>query len=494
MAFNLKKIISNLNSTTSVFDEGTAEFNSIDVELAKSNLSLAERAKENGSNNIPSVSTSKKDAMAVEIDSYLKHLILLAKDKLINREKAIDDLSNTQSEGSLEYITEIYENGKAELNTTAKDRYNDLFTARRDWILGEKELAGFREDHKRRGPARFEINNTKNYGWIFFITIVEIIANAIFLGNAHKDGPVGVFAEILMFGVINIGFSFLLGFFIWRNFYHISTIRNVIAGFLAIPIISLILSLNLFLAHYRDKLESFKKSNLSIDEMNVLFSQIGSQARESFLNNSFMLDDFKSYLLMFIGIIASIFAIIKSFQLDDPYPGYGKISREQSKLANFYNNEQTSAFREMDDLADDFSNQINEQLARLQGNETAVISRQNDKKQLHEKYNNWLSSVQSVGESLYAFYREENIKARKVKKEPKCFKIDFLVSNDSKSKPTLQKRIVSSLSTAQNKSKKFVDDLNRLSEKYQNTFKDIENLSPDSVLAKEYKQPTVFKN
>ena len=46
-------------------------------------------------------------------------------------------MSNTQSEGSLEYITEIYENGKAELNTTAKDRYNDLFTAER-LILGEK--------------------------------------------------------------------------------------------------------------------------------------------------------------------------------------------------------------------------------------------------------------------------------------------------------------------------------------------------------------------
>ena len=37
-------------------------------------------------------------------------------------------------------------------------------------------------------------------------------------------------------------------------------------------------------------------------------------------------------------------------------------------------------------------------------------------------------------------------------------------------------------------------ELIKLSEKYQNTFKDIENLSPDSVLAKEYKQPTVFKN
>ena len=30
------------------------------------------------------------------------------------------------------------------------------------------------------------------------ITIIEIIANAVFLGGAHRDGPAGVFAEILM--------------------------------------------------------------------------------------------------------------------------------------------------------------------------------------------------------------------------------------------------------------------------------------------------------
>ena len=34
-------------------------------------------------------------------------------------------------------------------------------------FLGEKELAGFREDHKRRGPARFEINNTKSIDGYF---------------------------------------------------------------------------------------------------------------------------------------------------------------------------------------------------------------------------------------------------------------------------------------------------------------------------------------
>ena len=120
------------------------------------------------------------------------------------------------------------------LHVLFEEQYNDLFTARRDWILGEKELAGFREDHKRRGPARFDNDNTKNYGWIFFITIIEIIANAVFLGGAHRDGPAGVFAEILMFGIINIGFSFILGFYIWRGFYHVSSFRNTLSGFLAV--------------------------------------------------------------------------------------------------------------------------------------------------------------------------------------------------------------------------------------------------------------------
>ena len=55
----LKKILSSLNNTTSVFDEGTGEFNTIDVNLAKNNLQLTERSSENGSKNIPAITSSK---------------------------------------------------------------------------------------------------------------------------------------------------------------------------------------------------------------------------------------------------------------------------------------------------------------------------------------------------------------------------------------------------------------------------------------------------
>ena len=53
---------------------------------------------------------------------------------------------------------------------------------------------------------------------------------------------------------------------------------------------------------------------------------------------------------------------------------------------------------------------------------------------------------------------------------------------------------MSSYLTAKKTCKKYVDSLNRQSEKYQSMFKDIENMSPDKVLGQEYKQPTVFKS
>ena len=79
MAFKVGDILSSLSNSSSPFDDGTGEFLPIDVEAAKRNLKLAERAKENGEKSVPSIATSKKDAMAVEIDTYINHLVLRLK-------------------------------------------------------------------------------------------------------------------------------------------------------------------------------------------------------------------------------------------------------------------------------------------------------------------------------------------------------------------------------------------------------------------------------
>jgi hypothetical protein len=494
LVFKIGEILSSLSNSTSSFDEATGEFLPIDVETAKRNLKLAERAQENGETSVPSAASSRKDSMAVEIDNYINYLIQLAKDKFVDRLKAIDELNKFQS-GSLGSITEIYERARAELKMTARDRYNNLFTAKRAWLLGEDEFSAFRKEHHRVGPARYPADRVKVYGWLFLITVFEIVTNAYALGATHPNGPIGVVLEIFMFGIANIGVAFLLGCYIWRYFFHISLVKKTFATVLALPMLTFTLFLNFFLAHYRDAISKLADNELSALQMMTLMQKLGGQARDTLIQSPFAMDDFKSYLLLFVGLLASIFAIKKSFELDDPYPGYGKLSREQDELASNFNDEQTFAFNDMNDLVEDYSSQINTQLGFVKSGEARLNTRDNDKKQLFEKFNNWLSVAQSVGEALYAFYREENMKAREDKKEPKCFgSTSFKLSANTNVKLDAPKRTASNYGSIEKTCKEYLGKLNIQSTEFQKKFKDIENMSPDQVLGSEFKEPTVFKD
>ena len=185
--------------------------------------------------------------MAEEIDSYLATLISLAQGKLLSYLAAIKDLTNHQSDGSPQIITEIYEAAKSELKTTARNHYNRLFAIRQNWIRGEKQLGQFRDTHRLLGPARYPEDKTLTYGIIFLILIIELVVNAYALGAAHPEGPLGVAVEIMMFGVANIGVAYLLGNFIWRYFNHVSVSKKLIAGLLAL-LMAFLVFLNFLLA------------------------------------------------------------------------------------------------------------------------------------------------------------------------------------------------------------------------------------------------------
>ena len=249
MAFKIPDLFPSLSNSGSPFDDGTGEFLPIDVEVAKKHLRLAELAHENGEKSQPSATRSTKDAMAKAIDTHIADLVRMAKDKFQNRLNAIDELSKAHS-SSLQYIAEIYENGRAELKATARKHYGSLFTTKRDWVLGEDEITSFRKKHGRIGPARYPVDKTKIFGLIFLIAIVEIMTNAYALGEAHPSGPIGVVMEIFMFGIANVGVAFLLGCYVWRYFFHISFVQKMFATLLAIPMTAFILFLNFFLAHY----------------------------------------------------------------------------------------------------------------------------------------------------------------------------------------------------------------------------------------------------
>ena len=88
----------------------------------------------------------------------------------------------------------------------------------------------------------------------------------------------------------------------------------------------------------------------------------------------------------------------KSYDLDDPYPGYGKLQREQEKIGKEFNVEQDFSFNDMNDMVEDYSEQVNGQLDILKGNERAIHYRKNDVDQLYDRYESWLASIESAGQ------------------------------------------------------------------------------------------------
>ena len=102
--------------------------------------------------------------------------------------------------------------------------------------------------------------------------------------------------------------------------------------FLTIIIVSFIILINLFFAHYRDALLDLTYDpDMYINNMRL----VAANARNTLLEAPLNLNDIKSYLLFIVGSGLAFFTAHKAYETDDPYPGYGKIQREQDKYKGF---------------------------------------------------------------------------------------------------------------------------------------------------------------
>ena len=478
--------------TGAVFDESTGQFNHVDSDEAKRELKLSRRASDNGAKGIPEPRGTKKDALAAEIDAYINYLISLAKTKLLEKNRAIKDLSESQSQGSIQDITEIYETATKELTATARNFYDRMFILKNNWILAGKYLKDFREKNNLNRPAQYPDDWVRKLGFIFVIVIIETIFNAYALGDAHPSGIFGVGAVILMFSIVNAILSFFLGFFVWRYFFHVQKLKRGIATILACVIIVFILFLNFLLAHYRDAISKLV-TTIELTDLQTSIQKLGGQAMDTLIANPFSVDDIISYLLLFFGLAVAAITTWKSFELDDPYPGYGKQSREQEKLAKRFTHENNNALEDIIDLVEDYSKQISSQRLLMKSNFRAVNRREEDFRDLHNKYKIWLKQTESVGKALYAHYQEENIKARETKTKPKCFGLhDYVLPDDAKVELDFPKYKPLDIEAVEATEEKYVAELNKKAKNYFDKFTYLAQASADEELGDEFKAESIF--
>jgi multisubunit Na+/H+ antiporter MnhB subunit len=288
------------------------------------------------------------------------------------------------------------------------------------------DLVAFREENRlTRGPNLPKWPKFFSVALIFFVLAVETAFNGTFFADRVFGGIVQGFTEAFVFALINVGFGYAAGR-VATNLLHISRQRRVL-GWIGLAILGAVLLVNnLLAAHYR----SILTGDIDIMEATAL-------AYASLVKAPFGILDGKSWQLMGIGLSAAFITAWKAWNMDDPYPGYGRLARavEEKKL-EFINNKAshidsvTAAHDKTCKEIDASVKRLNNGLAEYQ----AVLA---NRGRFHDTYVAHLDQIERVGNSLLGAYKKKNREARKDDATPPCLNHKYEISRTNITKPTV---------------------------------------------------------
>ena len=176
------------------------------------------------------------------------------------------------------------------------------------------ELNNFRLLNKlTKREAYYPSSYILHFAWIFVFIFLEALVNSYFFGEASSLGLLGGIFIGFITSFFNVILSAIAGFILrYKN--HVSYFKKFLglSGFLVL--LGGILFIHLFIAHYREILSV----NPNVEIWSVL---------KPIIETPFALHDMESLILISLGLLVTLFSIIKGMAFDDEYPAYGKVYR-----------------------------------------------------------------------------------------------------------------------------------------------------------------------
>jgi len=434
------------SSGAPLFNVATQRFGSVDRRALEVEIDLNARAKEQGKAKLPSLEQRDKDALAMGIDAHLAQVVREGRDELNDHMAALrraDDMVKTWDE----YITERNTTFRAALTRlfeTAKNGVNALYLQREKVADSERAYQKFRKKHNIERPSDHALDRPRALLWIAVVVIVESLFNAYALGGAHPEGPVGVLVDTVGISVVNVVvLAWCMGYAL-RRYDRDELAERLIGGILALFIVlALVVPFNLFVAHYRDALlalQSYAASGDAASAQDYLstYKKTFSATWESAfsLDGWYKFGSTTSALLLPIGIGMFIWAAAKWRYMEDALHGYSRLVRAKDQRAQEYETLEDDQQRSLRQIASQSTAKINGMhemaVAALRNVETHEATRRH----LREKYVAWVNEVTTIGEALYAQYREINMQYRQ-SEVPTAFEIPFQLPKDLVEPPAL---------------------------------------------------------
>ena len=395
------------------FNTATLEIDQVNVSDLARELEIKSNARSNGLRQVPASDQLHPDSAEMDIVHHCRSYIQNGFGKLVAVEKGQDDLvSGIQVSAKTSAITEIPAKLSANLTSLLEKSKADLAIRREDYHEADRDYEHFRRENEITRAALYPESHFKHRAGLVLIVLVAAAVNALFFGDALPTGLVGGFGLALIFGCIDVGFSFGLGRLVPRTDLPQAKHR-ILGGLASVIFLSWAVGWNLLLAHLRDQAQRIANSAESLGREDDMITVAGIAAWESFATNPLGISDLTSWAFAAMGLLLSILAMLDGMRWDEKIPGYSRLDKRRKEARGDYD-EACAEFRE---ATSELVDGANSELARIEQEirndvhavSYAITSRQS----LQKNYNRVVEYYEKICNNLIHQYRDENRVARR---------------------------------------------------------------------------------
>ena len=322
-----------------LFDKVERKFGDFDFESWVKRNKIRERARESGKIEHPPTKHAAKDEFPSKILAWVQGEATNCRSAVADTLGALETsmkekVDSVVLEEQLGNCESINKESRIEIEKIASMKTASLERPKRDFEESKQELAEFKDQNKLYRVADF--SHRKNAVlWISGCAFIEILLNAGLLMEVSESGLLGSFFVMVLIASVNILTGACIMGPVLRLINHVKMSFKTMGVIASIIVFMVICAWNFFVGHFRDELWALQEAIASLPE-DATFQELmavgGAGAIERIQESPFGLDSFHSFLLVINGLTFFAIAMVKGYQYDDAYPGYGKKTRSNQKI------------------------------------------------------------------------------------------------------------------------------------------------------------------
>lgn len=377
------------------------QFPSIDTDGMAKRMRLAERALAQAKRDLPASDSRSLDGVEQDIVNEIGGEAKSQFDRYQENQKTYADRAGSLAiQSLLVQMGAAADDAIADFANRTRNGANVLYLDRKRVIETEQELERFRKKHGVERPARQIKSRVLSVGFLLLIVLAESIANGLFLQRGSTFGLLGGIGLATIIACINVAIGVFAGRIVFPWISHKNWSIGILAFTASAAYVAAAIGFNLLVAHYR--------TAMIIDPLNA-----AQLAMKTLKNSPFEIDDIQSWMLFAMGVIFSIAAAIDGWLMDDPYPGYGRVTREHQEAVDLYTEQKAELLGELaaiKNIAEDVIERCIRDIEIRRGEYDSILAKSTA---LREAIAEHFGHLESAANTLLQFYRDENRKHRK---------------------------------------------------------------------------------